>query len=121
MIFKKIKNLGIKILDFIFYMYSFMVNRFYFSLIGFLAFVLFFNFIDQMLLNKIMRKNSIYKEILINISNKKVYINDKIINLSNHNIGTPIKPHQIQIVYRKKNKNFNSFIAQFFKKYFFKK
>ena len=118
---KKIKNLGIRILNFIFYMYNLMVNRFYFSLISFLVFVLFFNFIDQMLLNKIMRKTSIYKEILINISNKKVYINDKIINLSNHNIGIPIRPHQIQIVYRKKNKNFlhNLFIVKFFKKYFF--
>ena len=62
---KKIKNLGIRILNFIFYMYNLMVNRFYFSLISFLVFVLFFNFIDQMLLNKIMRGECGIKIVII--------------------------------------------------------
>lgn len=85
-----------KIINFFFFLINFCLNRFYFTLIFFIAFMLSGNVIIQYL----SIKNQYYKTnintLVIENSNKEAEISEKVIQIMNENkLGMLIEPEDI--------------------------
>jgi hypothetical protein len=97
-VLKFLRKYGLHFFYFLQKFISFFLNRFYFCLVFYLAFLLGTKFILQDVQNRINRLQNQKKIILIDISLKEVDIAKNLVRNINLKKGVPISPDQIKIV-----------------------